>query len=163
MGILGSIIHPTAVRASIIAGLSTNGGDVDAAVNNAILGEADGEPSAPEHAGADQMDGMSVRPKGETGAEGGRSTQAEGAGSAGQATAGFKSENTPAGEQTLIPGTKTEQTGDAQRARAEMAARQQHSKILWGDQTRVETTWTACLPNRKAICLTTATTRPPSA
>lgn len=132
----------TADRASIIETLGREGGDPEVLIEDAITGRTPAPAEVSRASGtavtnSDVVDVVSDGPV-PAGNTDGSAAPVEATGGAGQVEARFNSESTPAGEQTLIPGTETEQTGDAQRARAEMAARQQQSKMRRGDQTRVE-------------------------
>lgn len=131
-------------RRAIITGLSENGGDVEVAIENGLTRSAttefDGEQRAPAVANTDVVDDIPFGPTDTPGATGGSQAQAGDTGRAGQGdrAGSYATENTPEGGQLLIPGAEARQTGEDQRAQAELDARQKQSKIRRGEQTRVE-------------------------
>ncbi|MBP8216074.1 MAG: hypothetical protein KAX54_00325 [Thauera sp.] len=137
-------------RSAIIDHLDRSGGNIEDAIERQIIrtvlnaeagepvyrpdyqplpGWEEDEAPAAGGGGAGEPGGDALRPAGSDASN--RDDRRAGPGPA-------PSELTPEGEQLLVPGTETRQTGEAQRQKAEVAARQQQSKIRRGDQKRVE-------------------------
>ena len=148
--IIGSMVDETALemdvetkltaadRRAIIADLDKYGGDVGNAIYDHF--EDKGTPVAPgaSSEAAAQPDNIPFGPDDNAGTQSGNQATPTGNGRTSKSTEGFNSESTPAGEQTIVPGTEVRQTGEAQRAKAEADVQQQQTKLRRGNQTRVE-------------------------
>ena len=127
-----------AEKAEMVAELQTRGGDAEYLVERVMERELDYAALPPQEAhdyGDIPFGEDASAPQGAVGSRIGTGdgpladTEPAGRGAAGAG-------NAP--DQTFIPGTDRVDTGLAQRAKAEVAARQQQSKIRRLDQTRVE-------------------------
>lgn len=145
---LGVTVTPAEIS-GIVDSLDRDGGDVEQAIERAIIrsivdAESD-EPLAIDIPGFEgRIPAEAPGPRAGDRGPAGREPTAEGGG---DARAGeprragsedFQTELTPEGEQFLVPGTEQRQTGEAQRQRAEIDARQQQSKMRRGGQQRIE-------------------------
>lgn len=127
-----------AEKAEMVAELQRSGGDAEFLVERVMERELDYAALPPQEAqdygdipffGNEPTAQTPVGPGVRTGERSVADAQAEGGGAAGVADASG---------QTFIPGTDRIDTGLSQRAKAEVAARMQQSKIRRLDQTRIE-------------------------